>query len=94
MYVQSYRGAMTSAMKFHVEASKEFNNDVCVLHCGTNDLKTDKSPEYIANNILEIDTQLEFEKNEVYISSILTRRDELKDKGEIIIYTLIVIIIC
>ena len=58
MYVQSYRGAKTSAMKFHVEASKEFDSNVYVLHWGTNDLKIDKSPEDIAKNILEIGTQL------------------------------------
>ena len=67
-------------MKFHVEASKEFDY-VYVLHCETNDLKIDKSPEDIAKNILEIGTQLKSEENEVYINSILTRRDELNEIG-------------
>ena len=39
LYVQSYRGARTSAMKHHAKASLEFSPDVYVVHCGTNDLK-------------------------------------------------------
>ena len=81
LYVQSYRGAKTSAMKFHAEASKEFDNDVYVLHCGTNDLKIDKSPEDIAKSIIEIGIKLKSHENDVYVSSILTRGDELNEKG-------------
>ena len=81
LYVQSYRGARTSAMKHHANASMEFNPDIFILHCGTNDLKLQKSPEEIANNILEIGLQLQSNDNEVFISGIVYRRDELNEKA-------------
>ena len=81
LYVQSYRGARTSAMKHHANASLEFKPDIFILHCGTNDLKLEKTPEKIADDILEIGLQLKSDNNDVYISGILTRRDDLNDKG-------------
>ena len=81
LYVQSYRGARTSAMKHHANASLEFKSDIFILHCGTNDLTLEKTPETIATDILEIGLQLKSDNNDVYISGILTRRDDLNDKG-------------
>ena len=81
LYVQSYRGARRSAMKHHANASMEFNPYIFILHCGTNDLKLQKSPEEIANDILEIGLQLQSNDNEVFISGIVYQRDELNEKA-------------
>lgn len=82
LYVQSYKGARTSAMKHHANASLEFDPDVYAVHIGTNDLKLEKSPSEIANNILEIGLQLMNDHNKVFISSIVTRRDDSNEKGK------------
>ena len=82
LYIQSYRGARTSSMKYHAKASQQFQSDIYVLHCGTNDLKLEKSAEDIATDILEIGDDLKSEGNMVFISSILTRRDDLDEKGK------------
>ena len=82
LYIQSYRGARTSSMKYHAKATQQFQSDVYVLHCGTNDLKLEKSPEDIATDILEIGEDLKIEGNKVFISGILTRRDDLDRKGK------------
>ena len=82
LYVQSYRGARTSAMKHHAKASQEYSSNIYLVHAGTNDLKLQKTPGEIADDILEIGSLLKNDDNQVFISSILTRRDNLKEKGK------------
>ena len=82
LYVQSYRGARTSAMKHHAKASEDFSSDIYLGHAGTNDLKLEKTPDEIANDLLEIGLQLKKGDNKVFISGILTRRDNYNEKGK------------
>ena len=58
------------------------NPDLIVLHAGTNELVTKKSPSNIASDIMKLVLELKTEVNDVMISSILCRNDELDAKGK------------
>ena len=51
VYVKAFPGATTNHMKSYADPSKEFNNDLIILHCGTNDLRSGKQPNVIAKDI-------------------------------------------
>ena len=54
------------------------------MHCGTNDLKSEKPPEVIANEIVNLAAMMKQPDNEVMMSSITSRRDELKQKATVV----------
>ena len=54
------------------------------MHCGTNDLKSEKPPEVIANEIVNLAAMIKQPYNEVMISSITSRRDELNQKASVV----------
>ena len=53
-HLKSFPGAKTSHMHHHVQPSLDYNPDVIVLHCGTNDLRDEKDPANIANGIIKL----------------------------------------
>ena len=55
--VKHFSGATVEHMKSYVVPSKEFDNDLYVLHYGTNDLWSSKNPKNIAK-----DTRPRFEE--------------------------------
>ena len=63
----------------YVQPSKEFNNDLVILHCGTNDLRSEKPPLEIANEIMDLALEVKTNLNEVMVSGIVPRRDKLND---------------
>ena len=75
--------ADTDAMDHYVKPSTKYENDLVVLHFGTNDLCSDKSANEIANGIVNIGIKLKTERNDVMISSIIPRGDneQLDIKG-------------
>ena len=62
--------------------SREHENDLVILHCGTNDLRGTKQAKQVADGIIELAKDLKTTNNEVMISSILPRRDNLNNKGK------------
>ena len=80
VYIISFPGATTNHMQSYANPSKEFNNDLIILHCGTNDLRSNKQPNEIANEIAGLAIDLKTEKNDVMVSSIAPRRDKLNQK--------------
>ena len=81
LYIQSYHSAKTSTMRHHINASKEYDPSVYLVHIGTNDLKYEKEPKEIAQDIINIGTQVKNESDNVFISGIVFRRDELNAKA-------------
>ena len=57
------------------------NLERIIIHCGTNNLKMDGSPEAIAEKTIELAKSVRSTTNEVVISNIIPRRDKLADKG-------------
>ena len=67
MFVKSFPGAKTSCMYDYVKPSLKFKSDLFILHCGTNDLKSEKSPEAIANEIVNLAVKMKQPDNEIII---------------------------
>ena len=83
VYVKSFSGATTEHMKSHAIPTKSFNNDLIILHCGTNDLRSSKSARDIAKEIHDLASDLKTETNDVIVSGIVPRNDKeyLDTKG-------------
>ena len=81
VYVKSFSGANIEAMKSHVVPSKKYENDLVILHCGTNDLRGNETAENIAMNIIELAKEMKSDKNDVMVSGIVPRNDNFNEKG-------------
>ena len=64
-------------MSHYAIATVKSNPDRIIIHCGTNNLKMDDSPEAIAEKTIELAKSVKSTTNEVVISSIIPRRYKL-----------------
>ena len=62
-----------------IQTAKRDPNTI-FIHCGTNSLQTHNTPESLAQEIIGLATSLKSDDNEVIISSIICRSDELCEK--------------
>ena len=59
----------------------KYNPNRIIIHAETNDLKSDKGPIDISNEIIKLANNVKMEENIVTISGIISRNDELNDKA-------------
>ena len=83
-HVKSFPGAKTSHMHHHAQPSLDYNPDVIVLHCGTNDLRDEKDPANIANGIIKLAESIKNANTPIIVSSLTTRSDKFKKKAAIV----------
>ena len=81
VYVKSYSGANVDDMKSHVVPALKRASQKTILHCGTKDLASKPNPTEIANNIVELAAHMKDEENEIFVSGLVHRNDELNDKA-------------
>ena len=81
VFVKSFSGAKVRCLKDHMKPSLRDNPDHFVLHIGTNDLNSDRSPELIAKSITDVGSSLKNDSHDVSISSIVVRNDKFKEKA-------------
>ena len=67
-------------MKDHSELPLRENTNHFILHVGTNNLYSDREREIITKSIVDIDSSMKKEKDNVNISNIVIRNDDLKGK--------------
>ena len=84
VYVKHFPGATSRHMKSYAIPSKDFDNDLTIIHCGTNDLRSEKKPIEIAAEIIEVAQDLKTNTNEIMLSGIIPRRDKLNGKGKLV----------
>ena len=82
LYVKYYSGATVTDMESYVIPKKSFENDLIILHCGTNDLRSIKKPNDIVDEIIKLVFDMKTEKKELMISGIVPRRDHFNSKGK------------
>ena len=80
VYLKHFSGANIEHMKSYVIPSKSFDNDLVILHVGTNDLRENKTAKQIATNIIELAIDMKSEKNEIMVSGIIARNDKYNVK--------------
>ena len=81
--VKSFPGATIECMTHYVKPSINQKPDRFVIHIGTNDLKTDKTPSKIVKEIFNLSKSVHMDtKAPVIISGIVPRGDNLKGKAE------------
>ena len=83
LFIKSFAGANIEAMEHYVKPTKKHENDLIILHFGTNDLRSNTHAHEIAQGIINVAVDMKTENNELMISGIITRRDniELDKKG-------------
>ena len=78
--VMSFSGATADCMTDYMKPSLRENPNHFILNVGTNDLISNNSAKCIAESIIEKAVYLKNDKHDVSISSIVLRKDNLKDK--------------
>ena len=73
--MKKFSGAKTKCMKDYMKPSLRESPDHFILHVGTNDLKTEISPELIAKSIVHLATTFEVNSRDVSVSNIEARGD-------------------
>ena len=59
----------------------DFNPDDIILHCGTNDLNSERRASQITRSIIEIALSLKSKDNKISVSLIVPRNDNLNNKA-------------
>ena len=80
IYVKSFSGATTECMRDYVKPSLKFNPDLLILHTGVNNLRSNKSAIVIAEDIVKLACDIKNNSNDVVISGLVGRYDDLNVK--------------
>ena len=81
IYVKSFPGAKLADMQDYVRPSQRYDPDLFILHTGSNDLNSVKTPEEISEEIIKLALNLKTDKNEIVVSGIIGRKDQHNGKG-------------
>ena len=79
--VRSFSSAKTRCMYDHAKPTiREVNPEHIILHVGTNDLNSEKTASQISNSIIDLANSLKDETNNIHVSLIVPRNDNLNNK--------------
>ena len=82
VFVRSFSGAKIKCMKDYVKPCiRENNPEYIILHVGTNELKSDSTPERIAKSVVDVGKNIQSDNRTVAISSIVPRNDNFNNKA-------------
>ena len=81
IYIKSFPGSTIDCMKDYVKPSLKYDPDLIIVHVGTNDLRSEKTPLQIADDIINLALEMKSDVNDVTTSGIIPRNVELNDKG-------------
>ena len=68
-------------MEDHAKLTTRTDPDHIIVHVGTNDLPTRKTPDEIAKNIVQLTSALKTKSCDVSIASITARNDHYRKKA-------------
>ena len=81
LYVKCFPGASITDLLDYGKPSLRKNPTVIIYHAGTNSLSTEDEPRKIANEIKAQTIDMKSDSNEIFINSIVIRKDKLNDEG-------------
>ena len=80
--VRPFNSAKVRCKQDHVKPIvRDFDPDHIILHCGTNDLNSDRTSSQIAREIIDLAISLKSDKNKISISLLTPRSDKLNNKA-------------
>ena len=80
--VRPFNSAKVRCMHDHAKSTvRDFDSDHIILHCGTNDLNSDRTSSQIAKEIIDLALSLTSENNRISISLLTPRSDKLNSKA-------------
>ena len=79
--VKHFSARKTEDIKTDIQPPLKRDPDRVTSNAGANNLKSSQDPETIAKNIIDIAKNSTTNKNEILVSSIVPRRDNLNGKG-------------
>ena len=83
MKVRPFLAAKSVDMLDYVKPIKrELDPEAYVIHIGTNDLGTDKTPDEIFSEILRLIKEFKTDKSKIVVSTIVPRGDAYNTKAE------------
>ena len=65
----------------YIQAPLKLDPDRLIIHVGTSDLRSSQDPETIAKNIIDIAKNSTTNKNEILVSSVVPRPDNVNGKS-------------
>ena len=79
--VKSFSGAAVECMTHYIQPTMKLKPDVLILHCGANNLKYEKPPEELAEEIVKLakDAASLSENTSIIVSGTVERNDTFKD---------------
>ena len=82
VYVRSFSGATVKCMKDYVKPCiRENNPDYVILHVGTNELKSESTPERTAKSVVDVGKNIRNDNRTISISGIVPRNDNFNNKA-------------
>ena len=79
--MRQFSGSKVSSMKDYMKPSiRENNPDHIIFHVGTNDVPSEKTPQVIAQSIVDLAKNITNNNLQVTVSSIVPRNDQWSKK--------------
>ena len=75
VFVKSFSGETAQCMEDYIKPSLRTNPNHVIIHVGTNDLASDKTPKEIAEKIVNLTSLVKSETCDISVSSIVLRTD-------------------
>ena len=75
IFVRAFHGAKLDDMNSYSVPTTKKNPKRIVLHCGTNDVSSGTAPNEVAQEIVDLATNLKSHENEILVSSLVARGD-------------------
>ena len=84
--VKAFGGSTVKHMEHYSKPRLERNPELIILHIGTNDIKTNKSPSEIASNINDLAKKMEQGDRKVAVSALIPRNgsEEVAKKSGVV----------
>ena len=81
IFIKSFPGATMECMSDYVKPSLKYKPDLMIIHTKTNDLRSDKTPSDITEEIMNLVERIKTDENDIIVSGVVARTDNLNDKG-------------
>lgn len=81
IYSHAFSGAKIDQMHHFANAFMPLDPNLVILHVGTNNLRESTSAENIANDIVKLASSLKNDNNDIMVSSIIDRKDNVREKA-------------